>query len=57
VFRFNDISHNENIELGHLCFEVEVAIEKLRSYKWTSIDQIAAQFDSSRRGVSAFYNS
>ena len=44
------------IELGHLCVEVEVTIEMLRRYKWPSIDQIAAEFDSSIRWVNAYWN-
>ena len=42
--------------LGQLCFELEVAIEKLRRYKRPSIDQFQAEFDSSRRWLNPFWN-
>ena len=45
VFWVNDISRLKYIELGQLCVEVEIAIEKVRRYKWTGIDQITAEFD------------
>ena len=38
------------IELGQLCVEVEIAIEKVRRYKWTGIDQITAEFDCAAGG-------
>jgi len=39
-----------------LCVEVEIAIEKVRRYKWTGIDQITAEFDSSSRWVNVYWN-
>jgi len=50
----NDISHNEIHRAGGLCVEVEMAIEKMRRYKWPGVDQITAEFDSSSRWVNAF---
>jgi len=44
------------IELEDLYDKVEVAIEKLRRHKWPCIDQIAAEFYSSRWCVSAYWN-
>jgi hypothetical protein len=42
-------------DLSHLCFEPEVAIEKLRKYNSPGIHQIPAQFgSSSSRWVNAF---
>ena len=43
-------------EPGHFCFEVEVAIDKQRKYNWPGIDQIAAEFDTTRSRVNAFWN-
>jgi len=56
VFWVNGISRLKYIELGKLCVEIEVAIEKVRRYKYTGIDQITAEFDSCRRWVNVFWN-
>jgi hypothetical protein len=40
------------MELRKFCFEVEVTIGKVRSYKRPGNDQITVEFDSCRRGGS-----
>jgi hypothetical protein len=53
IFCLKIIAKLKYTELGHLCFEVEVDIEKLRKYTCPGIDQIAAVFESSRWCVNA----